>query len=142
MTTIKSYQGLMELDSYLDRFNYLKLDGKVSVITFGGSRYLNQVLYASKEWDDIRREVILRDNGYDMAHEEHPINGNIYVHHIVPITIDDLLNHRRCVMDLNNLISVSFRTHNAIHYGNGDYIKAMEIVERSKYDTCPWRVKT
>lgn len=137
-TTIKSYLELIELPSFEDRFEYLKLSGEVGSQTFGGHRYLNQWLYKLPEWRSTRREIIIRDSGFDLGHPDFPIGGNIYVHHINPITIDDILEKRICVFDLNNLISVSFKTHNAIHYGVEE-VPVVSIIERTKYDTCPWR---
>ena len=134
----KTYLELMKLPSFEERFEYLKLSGEVGSETFGGHRYLNQWLYKLPEWRSTRREVIIRDNGFDLGHPDFPIGGNIYVHHINPITIEDILERRRCVFDLNNLISTSFDTHNAIHYGIED-IPITTFKERSKYDTCPWR---
>lgn len=134
----KTYQELIQLESFDDRLDYLRMNGTVGNITFGGHRSLNQILYQTPQWKSTRRKVILRDNGCDLAHEDHPIGGPIYIHHINPITIDDILKDRPCVFDLNNLISTTFRTHNAIHYG----LKAQTpsgLVVRSKNDTCPWK---
>lgn len=137
-TITKSYLELIKIPTFEERFEYLRLSGEVGDRTFGGHRYLNQWLYKLSEWKSTRREVIIRDNGFDLAHPDFPISGNIYVHHINPITIDDILEKRRCVFDLNNLISVSFKTHNAIHYGV-EGIPIVSSTERTKYDTCPWR---
>lgn len=134
----KTYQELLKLDSFEDRFDYLRTNGTVGDITFGGHRSLNQILYQTPQWRSTRREVILRDNGCDLAHKDHPISGSIYVHHINPITIDDILKDRPCVFDLGNLVSISFRTHNAIHYGSKESIPS-GLVVRSKNDTCPWK---
>lgn len=138
MNEYKTYSELMTLQSYLDRFEYLKLSGVVADPTFGGHRYLNQILYQTNEWKAARKEVILRDNGCDLGHEDYPICGKIYIHHMNPISIDDILNRRPCVFDLNNLVSVSFNTHNAIHYGSKD-ILIMEPITRTKNDTTLWR---
>lgn len=137
-TTYKNYSELIKIESFNDRFEYLSLAGAVGDITFGGHRYLNQMLYQTEKWKSTRREIILRDNGCDLAHEDYQIMGSIYIHHINPITIDDILKERPCVFDLNNLICTSFRTHNAIHYGTKDLL-AKGIVTRTKGDTCPWR---
>lgn len=138
MSIIKYYSELIQLPTFEERFKYLKLDGIVSDQTFGGHRYLNQVLYHSYDWKRIKREVILRDNGCDLAHEDHPISGHIYIHHINPITIEDILNHNHIIFDLENLISSSFQTHNAIHYGSFEML-SKEPIKRTKNDTCPWR---
>lgn len=134
----KTYSELIKLSSFKDRFNYLSLFGVVGKTTFGGHRHLNQTLYQTEEWKRTRREVILRDNGCDLAHEDYPIGGSVYIHHINPITINDILEERPCVFDLENLICVSFQTHNAIHYGSEDLLSRGLIV-RSRNDTCPWR---
>lgn len=134
----KFYSELIKIQSYEDRFEYLRLRGSVSEITFGRHRYLNQKFYQSDAWKRTRREVILRDNGCDLAHEDYMISGSIYIHHINPITIDDILQERPCVFDLDNLICVSFRTHNALHYGTEELLPK-KFIERSKNDTCLWR---
>lgn len=127
---------------YLDferRFNYLKLNGVVAHSTFGGHRYLNQALYQSDEWQRARREVIIRDEGCDLAIQDRPIYGRILVHHINPITQEDILNRSPVIFDLDNLITVSFETHNALHYGDYERINK-DVVTRSPNDTCPWRL--
>ena len=135
---MKTYTELLQIDSFIDRLKYLSIKGRVGDFTFGGHRYLNQMLYHSPDWRAVRREVILRDDGFDLAHRDHPIFCQIYVHHINPITIDDILNRRRCIFDLENLISVSKQTHNFIHYGSEE-IPSNLFVERKLGDTCPWR---
>lgn len=135
---IKTYDELIKINSFLDRYNYLRLDSYLFNETFGSHRYLNQMLYNSLEWKKLRREIILRDNGFDLAHEDFPINNSIYIHHINPITIDDILNKKDCVFDKNNLISVSYKTHYAIHYGTEKNIPKY-FVDRFKNDTCPWK---
>lgn len=139
-TTIiyKTYSELIKIESFKDRFEYLKLTGSIGKTTFGGHRYLNQMLYQSDKWKTTRREVILRDMGRDLAHKDYPINGSVYIHHINPITVDDILDERPCVFDLDNLISTTFKTHNAIHYGSEELLPK-GFVERKKNDTCPWR---
>lgn len=136
----KTYLELIEIPEFLDRFLYLKLDGYVGDQTFGGRRYLNQILYQSQEWKDLKQRIIIRDNGCDLSHPDWPINGRaIYVHHLNPITIEDILERRPCVFDPNNLVCCSFDTHQAIHYGNKDSMKKNEVVVRKPNDTCPWR---
>lgn len=134
----KSYSELIKIEMFEDRFEYLRLTGLVGETTFGGHRYLNQKLYQTDKWKRTRREVILRDNGCDLAHEDYPINGSIYIHHINPITIDDIMEERPCVFDLNNLISTSFKAHNAIHYGSENLLPKNQT-DRKKNDTCLWR---
>lgn len=140
-TKIKTYSELVRLHSFEDRFEYLKLTGVVGEVTFGGHRQLNQILYQTKEWKNTRRKVILRDGGNDLSHPDYPIRGLIYIHHINPVTISDILDRRSCVFDLNNLVSCSFDTHNAIHYGSDEIIKKREVVIRTPGDTALWKMK-
>lgn len=134
----KTYSELIKISSFDDRLEYLTLCGKVGETTFGSHRWMNQTLYQTDKWKSTRREVILRDNGCDLAHEDYKIPGSFYIHHLNPITIDDILNQRPCVFDLENLVCVSFQTHNAIHYGSKSHLP-IGFVERKKNDTCPWR---
>lgn len=135
---IKSYSVVILLPTLEERFEYLKLKGHVGAETFGYDRYLNQILYHDPEWKRIRREVIIRDNGCDLAVKDHEIQGRILVHHINPITIDDVKLRRYCVFDLDNLICTSHDTHNAIHYGDSNLLPK-NPVERRPNDTCPWK---
>lgn len=137
-TIYKTYSELIKIKDFEDRFRYLSLVGIIGQSTFGSHRYLNQKFYQSDKWKSTRREVILRDNGCDLAHEDYQILGSIYIHHLNPITIDDILRDRPCVFDLENLICVSFKTHNAIHYGSEDLLPH-GLVVRKKNDTCPWK---
>lgn len=134
----KSYSELIKIESFEDRFKYLSLSGTVGEATFGSHRYLNQMLYHTDKWKSTRREVIFRDNGCDLAHDDYSISGSIYIHHLNPITINDVLEERPCVFDLDNLVCTTFRTHNAIHYGTENLLQKI-LVERKKNDTCPWR---
>lgn len=134
----KTYSELIKLETFEERFSYLSLSGIVGETTFGGHRYLNQILYQTDDWKATRREIIYRDEGSDLAHKDYPISGSIYIHHINPITIDDILERRPCVLDLENLISTSFKTHNAIHYGSAELIPRGPV-KRTKNDTCLWR---
>lgn len=138
MTDRKSYSELIKIETFESRFNYLKLPGSIGETTFGGHRYLNQMFYQTEKWKMTRREVIFRDGGCDLAHQDHTIYGSVYIHHINPITIDDILEERPCVFDLDNLISTTFRTHNAIHYGTEDLLPRGPA-DRKKNDTCLWR---
>lgn len=135
---IKTYSELITIPNFLDRFRYLKLDGRVGVGTFDHDRYLNQTLYKSLEWRRLRRDVILRDNGCDLAHEDYEIYGKIIIHHINPITVEDIVERSRKVFDLENVISCSLLTHNAIHYGDENLLMRGPI-ERLPNDTCPWK---
>lgn len=135
---IRRYSELIQIPTFEERFEYLKLDGTVAEFTFGGSRALNQLLYRCPEWRSVRRKVIIRDYGYDLGHPDHPIGGSIYVHHMNPITIEDIQKRRSHVFDPEFLISVSFETHQAIHYSDNGLIKT-DPVTRQPFDTCPWR---
>ena len=135
---IKTYSELITFSTFEDRFEYLQLKGIVGQETFGFDRYLNQILYNSKEWKHLRNEIIVRDNGCDLALEGFEIHGRILIHHINPITIDDVIKRREMVFDPENLICVTHNTHNAIHYGD----KSLLITgpaERRANDTCPWK---
>lgn len=135
---IKCYSDLIQIDSFKDRFDYLKTNSIVGFETFGSKRYLNQILYNSWEWRNFKRRVILRDDGKDLAHPDYKIVGNVYVHHINPITIDDILERRYCVFDMENVISCSFYTHEAIHYKKEIFVRG-DFAERRENDTSPWR---
>lgn len=128
----------MKFKTFDERFEYLRLKGLVGKETFGYSRYLNQVLYRSPEWKTIRQQVIMRDNGCDLAMDGYEVFGKILVHHINPITLQDIEERNPKVFDLNNLITVSFMTHQAIHYGSKDLL-LLDPVERKPNDQCPWR---
>lgn len=140
MKNKKTYSELIKFNTFEERFDYLKLDGVVGDVTFGHLRYINQIFYKSKEWNSVRDKVILRDNGHDLGLEgmEYDIYGIILIHHINPITPDDILNRDEKLFDLENLISVSKATHFGIHYGNRDNLYIKET-ERRANDTCPWK---
>ena len=135
---IRTYSELVSLPSYLDRYKYLKIGSKVGISTFGFNRYLNQSFYQSSAWKRVRDQVIIRDNGCDLAHEDYPIAGRIYIHHLNPIQIDDLEDFNPDVLDPNNLVCVSFDTHQAIHYGD-ESLLPKNPVERFENDQIPWR---
>ena len=135
---IRTYSELSRLSTFKERFDYLKLNGKVGDDTFGHSRFLNQDFYSSPEWRRTRRNIIVRDNGCDMGLDGYSIQGRIYVHHINPITVDDILERRPCLFDPENLICVSSMTHEAITYGIEDMLPTDPVIRRPN-DTCPWR---
>lgn len=137
---IKTYSELSNLGTFEERFQYLRLDGTVGEETFGFDRYLNQILYKSDEWKSCRRDIIIRDNGCDLGCEGFEVHGRILIHHINPITVDDIINRKPKVFDPENLILTSHNTHQAIHYGNEDLL-ILAPIERSKNDTSPWRRK-
>lgn len=136
---IRTYSELIQIPSFVERYRYLKLGGKAGEITFGNERYLNQVLYRSPEWKRFRREMILRDGGYDLGVEGYSIVGVPILHHINPITVDDIVERSDAVFDPENVITVTRRTHNAIHYGDEELLLIDEIIERRPNDTIPWR---
>lgn len=144
ISTIKSYSELLKIDSLEGRIRYLQTDSKVGDITFGGNRQVNQILYHSYEWKKIRERVIIRDNGCDLAFPEFPINGFAFIHHINPVTIEDIVDQRSCVFDLENLITCCKQTHDQIHYGCSEIIDQFPypikgFANRTKNDTIPWR---
>lgn len=135
---VRSYTELSKLQTFEERFNYLTEDGHVGDPTFGGSRYLNQSFYRSKEWKAIRDAVIIRDNGMDLGIDGRPINGRAIVHHIVPLRKEDFVNRTRYLIDPEYMITVSHQTHNALHYGSLDSAPK-DYASRQPNDTCPWR---
>ena len=136
---IRTYEELSKLKTFKERYEYLKLDGVVGEETFGFDRYLNQQFYKyDPDWKKIRDEVIFRDNGCDLGIEGREINGLILVHHMNPITKDDILNRSEYLLNPNYLITTIKSTHDAIHYGSEDLLMKDPVV-RSKNDTCPWR---
>ena len=138
-TTIKTYAELSRLTTFEDRFNYLKLNGQVGGDTFGFDRIFNQRFYKSREWKAVRDFVIIRDNGCDLGIEGREIYGrNIIIHHMNPISLDDIENHSDFLLNPEYLITTVHNTHNAIHYGDIDLLITAPI-ERSKNDTCPWK---
>lgn len=138
MTMIRTYSELSRLKTFKERYEYLRLDGVVGENTFGFDRYLNQAFYKSKEWKDIRRFVIIRDNGCDLGVEGCEIYTNIIIHHMNPIRQDDILSRTDLLMNPEYLITTMLNTHNAIHYGTEELLAAAPI-SRSKNDTCPWK---
>lgn len=134
----RTYTELSKLKTFAERYEYLKLDGQVGVATFGNERYLNQVFYKSSVWMDARRKVIIRDNGLDLGCPGYEMFDRILVHHMNPITIQDIIDRNPDIFNPEYLISCSHETHNAIHYGNYDGIKPI-MFERSPNDTCLWR---
>lgn len=134
----KTYSELIRLPTFLERYRYLKIGGRIGEDTFGYDRYLNQTLYRSAEWKRFRREIIVRDEGCDLGLEGYEIIGSILVHHINPITVRDINNRDPKIFDPENVICVSHNTHNAIHYGD-ESLLITEPVERTPFDTCPWK---
>ena len=135
---IRTYSELIKFPTFEERFEYLSLDGSVGQATFGYDRYLNQILYNSPEWKHFRRDIIIRDNGCDLACEGYEIRGRIIIHHINTISIEDIVNRNPMVFDPENVITTTHNTHNAIHYGDKELLVTGPI-ERSANDTCPWK---
>ncbi len=136
---IRTYSELSKLKSFKARYEYLRLGGVVGKETFGFDRYLNQIFYKSPEWLSIRNFVIARDNGCDLGMEGHEIYGKILIHHMNPISVEDILKRSDFLLNPEYLISTVLSTHNAIHYGD-DSLLLVAPVERRKNDTCPWRI--
>lgn len=136
--SIKTYTELSQFNSFEDRYRYLRLCGSVGIDTFGFDRYLNQIFYRSDKWKHIRDKIILRDNGCDLGVEGYEIHGRILIHHMNPITIKDIEQESEFLLNPEFLISTTHNTHNAIHYGNEDLLIKVPL-ERTKFDTCPWR---
>ena len=137
ITMIRRYSELCRLQTFEERFDYLKLQGIVGESTFGFDRYLNQLLYSSSEWKRVRNAVIVRDDGCDMGLADYPAN-RIIVHHMNPLSVEDLENRSDLIFNPEFLICVSFNTHNAIHFGD-ETLLPKPPVERKPGDTCPWR---
>lgn len=135
---LKSYNELRMIPTFQERFNYLKQDGKVGEETFGLNRYLNQIFYKTPEWQSTRREVIIRDNSHDLAHPDYEIQGYIFVHHLNPITMEQILDRDPTLLDPRYLVSASELTHKALHFGDPSLILLL-FQERKPYDTSPWR---
>lgn len=134
----RCYSELRQLDTFIDRYRYLRIGGVVGESTFGFDRYLNQTLYKTKRWRHIRDDVILRDDGCDLGMPGMLIDGGVIVHHMNVITIEDIQEGREWVFDPEFLICVSLATHNAIHYGDENLLPKLPE-ERKPNDTCPWR---
>lgn len=137
-TIIRTYSELITLPTFMERYKYLRIGGTVGTDTFGFDRYLNQAFYKSEEWKSIRRHVIIRDCGCDLGIEGREIHERILIHHINPISEEDILGRSDFLLNPEYLISTSHRTHNAIHYGD-DSILIDTPFERRKNDTCPWK---
>ena len=137
----RTYTELIQIPDYLERYRYLRIGGKVGEETFGWERYLNQDFYRSKVWRDFRREIIIRDNGCDLAHAEHPFAQKeiVFLHHINPVKVEDIVKHTELLLDPENVICVRKRTHDAIHYGDESLLAEFEYIPRSQNDTCPWK---
>lgn len=137
---IRTYSDLFRLNSFEERYQYLKLNGAVGEETFGFDRFINQNFYKLPEWKAVRDFVIVRDNGCDLGIEGYEIRGKIFIHHMNPILPKDIETRSEFLLDPEYLISTTHPTHNAIHYGD-ESLLIQAPIERSKNDTCPWRHK-
>lgn len=137
---IRTYSELIQIPTFIERYEYLRLGGRVGEETFGFDRYLNQLFYKTKEWQNLRNDIITRDLGCDLAMpgREIPEGVKILIHHMNPITVDDILNRSDFLLNPEYLICTLKNTHDAIHYGDSELLYKDPIV-RSKNDTCPWR---
>lgn len=135
---IKNYSELSLLPTFEERFEYLKLEGVVGADTFGFDRIFNQKFYQSYEWKTVRNEIIVRDLGCDLGIEDRQIFGRILIHHMNPISLKDISDATKFLLNPEYLICVSHDTHNAIHYGDIRLVKK-DLVERKPNDTCPWK---
>ena len=137
-TKIRTYSELITLPTFEERYRYLRLDGTVGVDTFGFDRIFNQRFYTSPEWRRVRDVVITRDNGCDLGVRGYEIGGKIIIHHMNPISLDDLDYHSDILLNPEYLITTIHETHNAIHYGD-EALLITAPIERSRNDTCPWK---
>ena len=136
--SIRTYSELITLPTFEERYQYLRLNGRVGEETFGFDRWLNQKFYKDPEWLRIRDEVIIRDNGCDLAIPGREIYSRILIHHMNPITKADILQRSKYLLDPEYLICTIKNTHDAIHYGDENLL-IKGPVERKPNDTCPWR---
>lgn len=134
---LKTYSELIQLSTFEERFNYLQIGGRIGLETFGFDRYLNQLLYKSPDWKRVRNEVLIRDDSCDLGLNFLPLN-KCMIHHMNPITKEQVINRDPIIFNPEYLITVSLKTHNAIHYGEKDY-SPYNLVTRKPNDTIPWR---
>jgi hypothetical protein len=139
MTNVKTYSELKRLPTFEERYEYLRIHGKVGEATFGDERIFNQMFYTSYEWRKFRHQIIARDLGNDLGIEDRPIVGSIYVHHINPLTLDELKHGGEELFDPENFICCSYNTHQAIHFGDMSLLIPSKPLERKPNDTCPWK---
>ena len=140
MTSIRTYSELILLSTFEERYEDLRLDGRVGEETFGFDRWLNQTFYKSEEWLSMRDKIIVRDNGCDLGISGRDIYSRILIHHMNPITKEDILRRSDILLNPEYLICVTPNTHRAIHYGNENLLMK-DPIERRPNDTCPWKQK-
>lgn len=133
----RSYSELKRIETFEERFEYLALRGNVGQPTFGFDRWVNQGFYTSREWRHARDGIIVRDNGCDLGLDGYEIHNGLFIHHLNPITLEQLEAGDDCLLDPNNLITVTHRTHNAIHYGDARQLP-LKPVDRKPGDTKLW----
>ena len=136
---IRTYSDLCKLVSFEERYSYLKLNGSIGEETFGFDRFINQSFYKSREWKSIRDFIIIRDNGCDLGLIGHDIRGKIIIHHMNPISKNDIVTGSDLLLKPEFLISTTHETHNAIHYGDEKLLMSNSVIERLPNDTCPWK---
>lgn len=136
---MKKYSELIKLQTFEDRYAYLKLLGRPGDRTFGGDRWINQRLYTSRKWRQVRSQAIIRDKACDLAIGDREILDMIILHHLNPLSVEDLNQDSPKIYDLENLICTTKRTHNAIHFGDETLLVKTALIERSPNDTCPWK---
>lgn len=137
--SLRRYSELKQLKTFEERYEYLRIGGLIGESTFGFERYLNQQLYTSQRWRQLRNEIIIRDNGCDLGIEGRDIYDKIIIHHMNPITRDQIQEPDDSMFDPEYLICVSLNTHNAIHYGDASLLKK-DYIPRRPNDTCPWKI--
>lgn len=137
MTIVRTYRELKRIEGFEERFQYLSLSGRVGRSTFGFDRYLNQRFYTSREWRDLRHHIIVRDNGCDLGVEGYEIHGKLLIHHMNPVTAQDLTEDATDALNPDFLITTTHRTHNAIHYGD-ESLLPRKYVPRERGDTKLW----
>ena len=135
---IRTYTELIQIPTFKERYEYLRLRSTVGLDTFGFDRYLNQRFYHSAEWKRIRRDIIIRDEGRDLAMPGYELTDNIIIHHMNPIEQKDIIDFTEFLSNPEYLVCTSKRTHDAIHFGDETLLSALPI-ERSLNDTCPWK---
>ena len=136
---MKTYSELIKIPTFEDRLKYLREYGSIGEDTFGFNRYLNQVFYRTNEWKQLRRSIILRDEGKDLGINPVPNGQLLIVHHLNPLTMTDLEQKTEFLLDPEFLITTTLKTHNIIHYGTGDFDNLHVVLERKPGDTCPWK---
>jgi hypothetical protein len=134
---IRTYSELKRFETLEERFEYLKLHGRVGQSTFGFDRYMNQQFYTSREWRQVRQKVIVRDNGCDLGIDGYEIHNGLYIHHMNPMTVEDISSGHPTILDPEYLITVTHKTHNAVHYGDASLL-ARGVVQRKAGDTKLW----